>query len=269
MTEAEILELIKARYAPESYAVLPQVRNGTGFTRSARTADAMVMGLWPSRGLELEGFEIKTSRADWLREMKAPQKAEDIFAYCDRWWVAVADRDIVKEGELPKTWGLMVTGARGLLVKVAAPKLEAKPMDRLMLAAMLRKVQAYSTDNAIIEKAKDAADKMGYERGCKTAEGVQKNIEALETMIRTFERASGVSIRRAWDIEEIGKAVQMVRNGALVNGRETLRHLAESSKRLSVEAERELAIIDALNLASHPPACPEGKEADAHDRSPC
>lgn len=261
MTETDILSLIKKKFPEEAYAVLPQVRNGTGYERSARTADAMVMGLWPSRGMELEGFEIKVSRADWLRELKKPQKAEDIFGYCDRWWVVVADRDIVKDGELPPTWGLMVTGDRGLLVKVIAPKLTPKPMDRLMLAAILRKVQAYSTDNATLTKAKDAAFDRGHAEGCKLADEVERRLADLNKAVNIFEQASGVPIRHAWDHGNIGQAVKMVRSGAFNNGRERLHNVVDSARRLADEGAKELAVLDSLCPLSDIPVSQTPMEA--------
>lgn len=253
MNEAEIINALKKKFPENQYALLPQVRNGTGFERSARTADAMLMSLWPSRGLDLEGIEIKVSRGDWLREMKAPQKAEDIYAYCDRWWLVVSDAAIVKEGELPSTWGLMVMGEKGLRVKVAAPKLGAKPLDRLMLAAILRKAQGYSTDNVVLDQEKKASFEQGYKSGCKTAEHVEERRKQLEEVIRVFEDASGVNIRHEWDLGGIGKAVKMVRHGALSKGREQLKQLAESAKRLATDAERELALIDSVCPASNQP----------------
>jgi hypothetical protein len=52
------------------------------------------MGLWPSRGLKLMGFEIKAGRGDWLGELRNPRKAESIARFCDQWWV-VATQDVI------------------------------------------------------------------------------------------------------------------------------------------------------------------------------
>jgi len=95
VTAAEILVSLQERFCGPQYAFLPAVRDRTGMGAS-RTADAMAMSLWPSRGLELFGFEIKVSRMDWLRELKAPEKSEELFGYCDRWYVVVADKSIYR-----------------------------------------------------------------------------------------------------------------------------------------------------------------------------
>ena len=82
----ELADRLAKKYAAPQYAFLEQVRNGTGGFAN-RSADAMALSLWPSRGLMLDGFEIKGYRTDWLRELKNPAKAEELAVYCNRWWI--------------------------------------------------------------------------------------------------------------------------------------------------------------------------------------
>lgn len=56
-----VIEALGKTFLSPSYAMLTQVRNGTGMSRNARTADAMFMSLWPSRGIYLAGIEVKVS----------------------------------------------------------------------------------------------------------------------------------------------------------------------------------------------------------------
>ena len=56
-----IEELLRQRFGPPHFAFLEQVRAGAGFDQ--RTADAMAMGLWKSRGLDLHGFENQARQA--------------------------------------------------------------------------------------------------------------------------------------------------------------------------------------------------------------
>lgn len=65
---AELEVLLRERYQGRDWAFLLQVPDGTGMAKS-RTADALAMGLWPSKGLNLHGFEVKASRSDWLAEL--------------------------------------------------------------------------------------------------------------------------------------------------------------------------------------------------------
>lgn len=104
------------------YVVLPHVRNAAGFDAS-RTADVIVMGLWPSEGLPIHGIEVKVLRSDWLREMKNPQKAAGWHPIVDYWWVAASSPAIVAAAELPTTTGLMVLHGNTMRIAVSPKRL--------------------------------------------------------------------------------------------------------------------------------------------------
>ena len=99
-TASDIEDLLSNRFCAPAWAFLPQVRNGTGFLNVTRTVDAIAMGLWPSRGLYMHGFEIKVRRGDWLNELRNPEKAEEIGQFCDFFWV-VAPKEVIKFEEVP------------------------------------------------------------------------------------------------------------------------------------------------------------------------
>lgn len=179
MTSAQLFDALVSAYpVAHGWVMLPQVRDATG-AGSGRTADALAMNAWPSRGLEVHGFELKTHRGDWLRELKKPAKAESIFGYCDRWWIVVpelpskGDRSaIVRPAELPSSWGLFVVDASGRAgPSVLAPKLQPKPLDRAFLAAILRRLAACETPEAKLA----AAFAKGKEEGI----GEGRRLEAL------------------------------------------------------------------------------------------
>src|ERR1700733_5406263 len=140
VTSADMVAALAAKYCQPQFAFFSQVRNAAGFDAS-NTADAMAIGLWPSRGLELHGFEIKVSRGDWLKEISQPAKAESICCYCDRWWMAVSGDDIVRLGELPPTWGLLILSKslQSFRVVIEAPKLSPDTMPRSFIAALLKR----------------------------------------------------------------------------------------------------------------------------------
>lgn len=147
-TERDMLDLIHDRYSQTAgngprYIVAEHVRNQGGFggwtpeTR-LRTADAMVIDLWPSAGYTIHGFEVKVSRSDWLTELKDPSKAEAFRPYCDRWWLVVPDAGIVRD-DLPQGWGLLAVGKSGRLgVARRAPKNARQQIPDGLLAAWLR-----------------------------------------------------------------------------------------------------------------------------------
>lgn len=155
----------------KGYIKLTQVRAATGWA-DLNTADMMVMGEWPSTGNKLHGFEVKVSRADWLNEVKNPHKNDSVKKYCDLWWLVIADENMVRPGELPEDWGMMVWNGRGRKLRVVkqAPLRQAEPMDNCFVASLLRhndkdtipidihndKLRDVARDASMIEKKKSA-----------------------------------------------------------------------------------------------------------------
>lgn len=215
MNEAIVINALAKRFAAPVYAFLPQVRNGVGFGRKTdRTADAIAMGLWPSRGLDIHGFEVKVSRSDWKRELAKPEKSADIQRFCDRWWIAVHDDKIIGAGELPDTWGLMTLDKKGVIKVVReAPKLKAEPLDRLMMASIFRKV-----DEAVAAKLADCVPKAEFnarlkaeiESAAKLNAGYrEQELARAQRAIDRFEAASGVKLNE-WNAEGVGKALALI-----------------------------------------------------------
>lgn len=135
-----LLNALRARYPYPDKAFIAEFRGGTGWERESRV-DALAMDTWPSSGLELIGFELKTSRQDWLRELKKQGKCEPIKQFCDRWYVVYDDQRIVKDWEdkIPEDWGLMYLDYNDkFIIKKEAPKLNPKPIDRPFLASLMR-----------------------------------------------------------------------------------------------------------------------------------
>lgn len=257
-SEEKILNLLGTRYAAPVYAFLWQVRNGTGWTRSqARTADALAMSLWPSRGLELIGFEVKSNRSDWLNEMRNPAKAEEICRFCDRWYIVAAAADIVDEGELPPNWGLIVVEKGRLRTAVRAEKFEdVQELDKPMLCAILRKV----VEIAVPQAKLDSAYNKGYTSGCETGERVAASdvkfgklkIEDLEKDIRDFEKASGVKID-GWDgAKAIGEAVKMVLNDQHTGMKRQLERFRDTIARLLEDTDKAIAAVKEPTPAESP-----------------
>jgi hypothetical protein len=245
LTEAELMVLLAERFAAPEFAFMPHVRNGTGYTRkTTRTADALAMGLWPSRGLDLHGFEIKSDRADWVREKENPEKAEEIARFCDRWWVVIGREDIVQPGELPTTWGLLAPRAGKLIVKAEAPKLDALPLDRAQLAAILRRAAECVVPKPQIEAELERARQQGEARGRRDAEaeasGERHAHERLRDAVAAFEAASGVEIP-TWRAGRVGEAVQFVLNGGVEAAEERLRALHAGARELAAALEAQVA----------------------------
>lgn len=246
MTESEMLAALRRRFAPGTWAFLNHVRNGTGWSRKVtRTADAIAMSLWPSRGLEVHGIEIKVSRADWVKELASPAKAEAICRFCDRWWVAVDNVEIVRPGELPPTWGLLIPRGGSLISKVDAPKLDAEPMDRLFIAALLRRATERTADEiylkAEVEARLRAEEDALRERWNPQFTRLTREHALLAERVRKFKEASGVNIDEWREAEKIGEAVALVLRGGHENLRGQLENLRGHAERIVKAIEQEIA----------------------------
>jgi len=225
----KIVEALARRYPSPAYAFFTEVRNQTGYQKMERTADAIAMSLYPSRGLELHGFEVKASRSDWLKEMRSPDKAEAIQSYCDRWWLVVGSSSIVEASELPESWGLLVPSGAGLRVKVDAPRLDPRPLDRAFVASILR--EAARVEPSEVRAAREE----GLKRG---REGEAFSSRQLRTAVAEFEAASGVDFRsQPWKAGRIGEAVRVVLAGQHLN-------VASRVKGLRALAQRIIDMID-------------------------
>jgi hypothetical protein len=252
-TQAKLVELLRVRYPSRSHALLPQVRSETGSgSRDVRTADAIVMSLWPSRGIEMLGFELKVSKTDWRKELADPAKAEEIAQYCDAWWI-VAPPGVVDVAELPKPWGLLVpSAARDCLVAAKeAPALDAKPLTKTFLASILRRAQ-----EVVVPEARLEAE---YERG--RADGKKQadwESALLRKSVEEFERASGVCISSAWKGGRIGEAVAAV----LLDGSENALW-TERYYRDEIEGLRTRALSIARSIQDHFEAADKRRAQDA------
>lgn len=207
MNSHEIEQLLRVRFCPPEWAFMPQVRNGTG-SHFSRTADALAMELYPSRGLTLNGFEIKVYRNDWIKELKNPDKAEAVAKYCDYWWV-VAPKEIVKVEEIPAKWGLMIPISNGIKVVKEAEKLKAKPLDRAFVASILRLAQNTIAPEVKINEALEMGKIKGQEIAERRFETERDEHKRLKSALEEFEVKSGIIINR-WCYGNIGEAVRIV-----------------------------------------------------------
>ncbi len=241
MKTAEIMTLLRRKYAGDEYFMLEEVRDRAGFDVK-RTADALVMGLWPSRGLHLEGFEVKASRGDWVNELHNPAKADVFWKLCHKWWVVAGDEKIVKKGELPDGWGLMVPSpgkSGGLVTEVtAALKADTPPPTWDFFASMMKRmsnrVEPYEHE---ITAARAEGMASGKEAGEYASKLLRQNVNELRTRIQEFEKASGVQIPN-WNYGVIGDAVKVVLNGGTSQVRSQLLHLADQATQLAEQARR-------------------------------
>lgn len=237
---------LRDRFCGPEWAVFFEVANGTG-SHGRRYADAVAMNLYPSRGLEIHGVEVKVSRSDWLRELKNPKKAEDVYQYCDRWWLAISDPAIVGIGELPATWGLMVMNGKSLKIATQAPKLEPVPLTRSFFAALARRSSEVpeAQVKALVEKRVEEHRERWTYGDRQAAERARNELAELRRKVSEFEDTAGFSITQGYgwrdrDPKAVGAAVRFVLDGGMAKLDEPLVHMEQTAARLldTVKAAR-------------------------------
>jgi len=206
---------------------------------SGRRADAVHIGLWASRGAGIvEVCELKVSRADWLRELKDPKKAEAWWPYCNIFWLVVPHEGIVQDGELPKGWGLMMPGTRGRKFKVLVkPEERDAQITPGLLITLLKNTETTRT-NALQRQERELRQKFyEQERQAQRQRGTfnEKDKRRLELLDR-LEAALGVGLAEySWEdkLEPEGATEALQ---ALVQGRLSL----DRAKDRAESAVREL-----------------------------
>lgn len=258
--EDNLRRLLRDRFKTEHYAFIEEARNATGFS-ATRSADALALSLYQSRGQLLTGFEIKVSRGDFLRELKEEKKAEEIAQYCDLWYLVVPDKDIVRD-DLPHTWGLMVPNSTNNKLRIIVKPTQFKPraLDRHFFCAFVQQ--------AVNEKARELTGKYGAQalehsimeriRRARDEEAKSKDIyfkherEVHQTLLKRvaeFEAASGITISHYWPFGKVGGALKKV-----VDGDNAIRHDVEmmlnnlERQQASLATSSEMAGSAAKNL---------------------
>ncbi len=189
---------LRERYAPPQWAFFTQVKPSTGWRGPDRYADALALDTWPSSGMELHGFEIKVSRGDWLRELKDPSKADALARYCDRWWIA-APKGLVQVEELPKTWGLYEYAGGKLRAKVRGGLIEAVPVDRGLVAMLLRRaweeIEQIRVESVPVGQVEAQVAALVKEQMSRSDDGRLKRAHhRLVEDVKAFEEATGLAV---------------------------------------------------------------------------
>ncbi|VWB96746.1 hypothetical protein BPS26883_04681 [Burkholderia pseudomultivorans] len=249
MQTAEVKAALRARFCSPEWALFFEVADATG-ARHSRWADAVAMNLWPSRGLAIHGVEVKVSRSDWLRELKAPSKSAPVQRYCDHWWI-VAPAGVLKDGELPPTWGHYEVKPGGILRElVAAPKLESEPVTRQFVAAMMRRASAADEDvvraavATELQRLRDEDEK----RVQREIEARTSELKDLREQLAEIERVSGVKIGRWGNSEEIGRAVKAVLASGVLRSYGGIAALREKAQSILTHCDEALELFPSAEV---------------------
>ncbi|GHA73997.1 hypothetical protein GCM10007067_08620 [Lysobacter bugurensis] len=202
ITSHDLCVALKLEHPADEYVTVFEVREAAGSAMGSR-ADALVLSLWASRGLDITGFEFKCNRGDWLAELKNPEKADRIARYCDRWCLFAAP-GVVREAELPIGWGLWELSANGTIRRRVAPALrEAEAMPRAFVASLLRSRHRLDADDLAALNAKHR-EQWEREQRAREAESpatldaaTRRDLERLRTGLRKLDEireATGIDL---------------------------------------------------------------------------
>lgn len=222
LNASDLCKRLAVAHAAPEWVTFFEVRDGAGWDR--RTADAISMNLWKSRGLTLRGFEVKVSRADLKRELADPAKAEGVARFCDEWYLVVP-RGLVKDEaqDVPAGWGIMEAdeAKEGLrTVRAAIRNPEPLPLTRGFLAQVLKgAARMVDRENREWVRREDIAAEIeaAVERGraCvpHDAQLAKSRVQELEQRLAEFSKLTGIDLtgeyRYSVDVKRIAKAYRL------------------------------------------------------------
>lgn len=207
--------MLRAKYTRDKYALIFDVPDAVSLDQRRRI-DALAFGCWASLGRSLEGFELKVSRADWLRELKQVDKADPFVALCDRFWLVTSDSSVAKMEEIPACWGWMAATKGGLRIQRPASKLPGcgDAFPRGFVIGVMRRLQddlLTSPDVAahIEHKVKEIQDRQKSEVEW-ASKRARDALERNQAAIKEFEEASGIPFS-GYNMGDIGFIVGQLR----------------------------------------------------------
>lgn len=226
MKANDVYQLLGKRFPEGPFCVIPQVRNTTGSARKIRTADAIVVSTWPSRGLWIGGVEIKVRLSDWRKEFETPDKAEPIQRYCHFWWVA-APKGLIPAGEVPTTWGLLECTPKQIRQEIDPECMEPAPIDHGFLASILRSVSGQAA-GMVQQAIREKAEELAKQKGVWELRRLETELDRLRGRIKTFEDRSGLQIDN-WDVGNIADAVAFVKESGVLHAKAKARVLRRAA----------------------------------------
>lgn len=231
-------QVLRRKFPANEYVLISEVSDASGFSRS-RSLDYMLINLWASRGLAVTGIEQKSHRSDWLSELKNPKKQENHYKHCDYFYLLTTNEKVASLDEIPITWGWYHINPSGILKTLKpAPKLNAEPIGRSMMCAMLKR--AASKENYVLldeieERIEQRADQI-YQSKKREFEQRKDLLKTLQEQVAAFEKESGVSIASNWGwvgkAEQAGRAVKFLMEHGLDNFEESVARIESHAKKL-------------------------------------
>lgn len=213
-----MLALVHKRHPAPGWVVLSELANSTGGNVRG-FADAFAVGIWPSHRYESHLYEFKVSRNDLKKELSDPSKGDTIGKYADFRWLVVSDLKIIETLVIPDGWGILAPKGGGnsevLRVVRKAPRQEAMPWTRGLVAAMVRHVHDKHVTKEEYERVKEATHAELRKRIENEVSWEHANLkrahEELLGAVRDFAKKSGVDVLASrWALGNVAEAVRLI-----------------------------------------------------------
>lgn len=240
MADATYGALLK-RYPIGEFVIMAEVSDKAGFGRS-NSADYIVVGLWPSRGLPVIGIELKSFRGDWLKEIKNPAKAENIYQYCDNFYLLTTDESIAKIEEIPITWGWLSIKGEKIKVIKEAPLLTPKGLSKSFVACMLKRASdksSYVHKNSIQDKINEA-QQLGTDLANRDRDNENHKLAQMAKDVKEFEDTAGIKFA-SWSMSAklLGQTYKFIES-------QGVKGIENNLKRFKDGAEKIIQIIESV-----------------------
>lgn len=166
---ARLREILRDRYPPPDWCMAFEVqapREDGGL----RFADAIAFDTRKFAGMQVHGFELKVSRADWLNEHRQPEKAMAARNLCDYWWNVAGSPGIFQADEGFAVDGLLEVRDGSLVILRHATRRSPEDfirrdyLDRSLVAAVMRRLDPMEP-RIYWERQVRAAQQKGYAKG--------------------------------------------------------------------------------------------------------
>lgn len=124
----------------QEWSLFYELRSGAGFGNSVSYVDAFALNLWPSKKHWRVAYELKASRADFLRELKKPEKRSWAMEISNEFWY-VCYPGVAKPEEIPQGCGLLLANKdlTKLQRSVVAPQRTARELTLSEVSAIARR----------------------------------------------------------------------------------------------------------------------------------
>ncbi len=125
---------------------IPELRLGTGYGgKWEQRIDAFALNCYPSCGMKSIAYEIKVSHADFLRELKVPEKRCGAMDVSNEFYF-VAPPGIIMKEELPHDCGLIEIDDDSFKIVYFAPFRDRPSAQWRFVASLARRIMAQESE---------------------------------------------------------------------------------------------------------------------------